>query len=314
VRQAAGRLVILIPLFVPTLALALAPVLAACGPSYPPTITPALPTGDPSTPTPVPNAAQLQVQVLNSELAAGLERLAFRVRDEAGNTISDGMTEVTFYRVLSQAGQARKTASGAAEYFGRALPDGGSWVVYTDFDSSGTWSMDVTARRPDGSVGQSRVSFEVIGRTQSPRVGLPPPAVDTPVLAAGADPATVTSDPQPDPELYRLTVAEAGRSRKPTVVFIGSPAHCASALCRASLAAVKQVKQSYGSRVNFIHIESRDLADPSQPSAAAQAWGLTTEPWLFVLDAGGRVAGRMEGGVDPTELQLFLDRTLGQSG
>lgn len=292
---------------------ALAVVLASCT-TYPPTITPAPATADPSTPTPVPNAEQVQVEILNSELAAGLERLAFRIKNQAGSPITDGEAEVTFYRVLSQAGQARKTANGPAEYFGQSLPDGGSWIVYTDFDASGTWAMDVTIHNPDGSVGQTRVPFDVVGRTKSPRVGLAPPTRDTPVLAEGADPVTITSDAGPDLDLYRLTVGDAARSHKPTVVFFGSPAHCPTDLCRASLEEVKQVKQTYADRVNFIHIESRDPADPSQMSATAQAWGLATEPWTFVLDAAGRVAGRMEGGVNATELKLFLDRTLGQGG
>ena len=39
---------------------------------------------------------------------------------------------------------------------------------------------------------------------------------------------------------------------------------------------------------------------------AVEEWGLPTEPWVFVVDANGIVAGRYEGVVTPEELREVL--------
>ena len=55
-------------------------------------------------------------------------------------------------------------------------------------------------------------------------------------------------------------------------IFLGSPAGCPDPLCKAVLAEVKAVKATYSSRVNFLHVETRDPADVTRRSTAADAW------------------------------------------
>lgn len=286
---------------------------SACNAS-PPTVTPPPPTADPSLPPTVdPNAEALVVQQRNAELALGLERFAFRLNDAAGNPVQASDVTVRFYQGEPAAAAANPSAEGPAVYFGQGLPDGGAWVVYTEFDSSGPWTMAVEAKdslRPEWK-GSARVGIDVTGRTDTPRVGLVPPMGETPVLAPGADPATVTSDPEPDPALYAQTVEAARTSGKPTVVVFSSPEHCPNPMCNAVLDEVKAVKAMKGDRVNVIHIETHDLANPDNPSPTARAWGVVSEPWVFVLDKRGLVSARIEGGLDRTELDLLLERALG---
>jgi hypothetical protein len=283
----------------------------ACN-STPPTVTPVPPTVDASAPPTVdPNSQPLKVTVLNTEVAPGSERMEFRVQDKDGAEVTDGDMQVTMYRILGGTGQAAKAASGPAVYFGSGQPGGGEWVVYTDYDSSGTWGFEVNMDHPTRGKGNARVNVEVSAKPHTPKVGDKAPSGDTPKVAAGGDLKAVTSDPSPDPELYQMSVADAIASGKPTVVYFGSPAHCATAICTASLASLKTVKEQYRGKVNFIHVETRDLANPSQLSAANKAWGLPSEPWTFVLDKAGRINTRMEGGLDPTELALVLKQQLG---
>ncbi|MCE7938944.1 MAG: hypothetical protein DYG90_10255, partial [Chloroflexi bacterium CFX6] len=117
----------------------------------------------------------------NSELALGLERIAFHLKDEAGGLLRDGTVTVTYYRVLAQTGQSARQSSGGAVYFGAGMPDGGAWVVYTEFDSSGPWDMQVQVTRADGTVLEGRSQVDVVGRTRTPAVGSAPPTGDTPV-------------------------------------------------------------------------------------------------------------------------------------
>jgi len=39
-------------------------------------------------------------------------------------------------------------------------------------------------------------------------------------------------------------------------------------------------------------------------------WGLDTEPWVFVLDADGKVVARFSGPLSPTELLASLEPLL----
>jgi hypothetical protein len=282
--------------------------LAGCT-GAPPTITPPVTTPDPlATPTANPAAKALTIEVLNAELAPGEERVTFRLKGPDGTEITDGTAEVGMYRVLAN-GQAAKAASGPAAYFGAGQPGGGEWVVYTEFDSSGVWGFEVSLNHPVLGLAAGRVNVDVAARPKTPKVGDKPAVTDSPV--ASGDLAAITSDPSPDPALYAMTVGQAMGSGKPTVVYFGSPAHCPTKLCEASLAALKQVKGQFGSQVNFIHVETRDRKDPTQISATAQAWGLPSEPWTFVLDKAGRVNTRIEGGLDALELEAVLRQKLG---
>jgi hypothetical protein len=294
-----------------TLPLALASCQAA-----PPTITPApadQSADQPAGPTVDPDAETLTVDVTNSELAVGEERIAFRLYDSSGQEIVGNTHDVQLrvLRVDPQTGASVPVASGEALFFGLDAPDGGSWVVYTEFDASGPWAVEVNASRADGWSGTALKDVQVAGRTLTPRVGERPPEGDTPV-AGGDDLASITSDESPDPDLYGLTVTEAATNGRPTVVHFGSPAHCPTPICSVTLDEVKAIKSELGSRVDFVHVETRDLADPARLSPTTEAWGLPSEPWTFVLDARGRVAARVEGPMDRIELRLLVERELGE--
>ena len=61
--------------------------------------------------------------------------------------------------------------------------------------------------------------------------------------------------------------------------------------------------------VNFLHVEVfTNINDPANIvlAPAVEEWGLPTEPWVFVVDANGIVAGRYEGVVTPEELREVL--------
>jgi hypothetical protein len=289
-------------------------VMSASCTGSPPTVTPAPPTESTGPATPNPAAEALTLEIKNTALAVGQERIAFLLYDSTGNEISGDSydVEVNVLRTDPTTGSESPVAGGAALYFGIPIQDGGGWVVYSDFDSSGPWSIEALVSRTDGWSGRGVAAFEVAGPTDLPRVGDRVPDTDAP-RADGDDLSTVTSDPEPDPDLYQMTVNDAVETGKPTVVIFSSPEHCAGEICAATLEEVKILKGLYGSQVNFIHLESRDLADPGSLSASAQAWAIATEPWTFVVDEQGRVAARVEGPLDRTELELLVKRVLGVS-
>jgi hypothetical protein len=255
----------------------------------------------------------MAVEVLNTNLSVGLERFAFLLKDPNGSPIRDGAATVKFSRLIASTGQEVQAANGEALYFGMGMPDGGSWVAYTSFDASGPWNLEVSVTRADGWQGTVKDQVEVLGGSELPRAGMLAPVAALPKADPGADLAALTSDEKPVEALYTGTLAEAKAAGKAAVVLFSSPGNCRAAVCQATLDAMKSVQAQLGSRATFIHVESRDMANPAELSAAAKSWGLPGELWLFVIDPRGSIVARAEGGVDADEMGLLTRMALGES-
>lgn len=188
-----------------------------------------------------------------------------------------------------------------------AVPDRrGLYRAVVDFPSPGTWSIAITA---EGYPPATAAPMIVSEDTEMPQVGEPAPAVSTPT-AADADLSRITSDPQPDPSFYRLSLDEALADDRPTVVVFATPAFCRSATCGPVLDSVKQVASTHP-EVDFIHVEiyenlDADSSEDLVPVEAVATWALPSEPWVFVTDAAGTITARFEGTVGIEELEQAL--------
>lgn len=290
------------------LAAALAATLVGCAPD-PPTVTPFVPTPDRlSQVTPQAGATTLTLVPLNTQLGVGFERVAFRLLDETSSPVRQGIVSAVFYEGLP-GGDALREAAGEASFFGASMPGGGSWVLYTEIDSSGPWTIDVTVQLPGGGTAVARETVQVAGRTQLPRSGMQPPTLDTP-KTDGADLSGLTTDPNPLEHLYRSSIADAIERGRPFIVLFASAEHCPDEACRVMMSEFRALWTGYRDRVEFIHIESRNLDQPNQLSPTASAWGLPSEPWIFMFDGRGFLKYRVEGAVERTELSLLVDRLL----
>lgn len=292
-----------------TVSLGLTLAVAGCR-SDPPTVTPVPPTEDPfSRITPSPEARAISIEIKTSVIVPGFDRLAFVLKRDDGEVIENGNVETTFYR-QSDSGPQR-TANGPALFFGRGLTGGGRWVTYTDFDASGPWSVDVAVQLMDGTQGIARADFQVAGRTKLPAARQPPPTGETPYAEDASGVAALTTDPNPANDLYYKRVSSGVVSGYATVVHFSSPGNCPEAECRDALDPIKRAATAWKLGANFIHIESRDPADPSQMSATAKDWGLTTDPWTFIFDTQGFLSARVEGPLGVDELNLLTRRASG---
>lgn len=280
--------------------------IGACRPADPPTITPAAPTADPQARvTAAPGARTFAMKVTTSIIGPGFDRFAFIVNDDKGQEVQNGTVETVFYS--QGATGLQRSAAGPALYFGRGLTGGGRWVSFTDFDISGQWAVDVTVTMVDGSQGVAKADFQVAGRTPLLAANQSPADGDTPT--AGPDAlASVTTDPKPLAGLYAMSFNDAVKTHKPIVVHFSSPGRCTDAVCRAALDPIKRAMPDWEKDVVFIHVESRDAADPSQLSATAKAWGLPSDPWTFVFNRRGRLYTRVDGAVSAEELGLMINQ------
>lgn len=123
--------------------------------------------------------------------------------------------------------------------------------------------------------------------------------------SATHDIGDITSDPNPDPSFYELSLDEAIDSG-PTAIVFGTPAWCSSQACGPLLDQVKVLSADYPD-LNYVHVEVYEdihvssFQDLTLVEAVAE-WALPAEPWVFVTDADGIVTASFEGVASDAEL------------
>jgi hypothetical protein len=193
------------------------------------------------------------------------------------------------------------------EFIWSIKPNVGLYKTDATFDSAGMWGAEVTVTG-DGLNETVKASFDVKEEPSTPAIGDPAPAVETPTADDVKDLSEISTDKNPDPRYYELSIDEALKQKEPFVVAFATPEFCQTQTCGPTLDIVKSVAEGFP-KETFIHVEPYKLpADPSalEPIPAVQEWGLPTEPWVFVVDADGNVTAKFEGTIAPTELKAAL--------
>ncbi len=256
-------------------------------------------------------SSALQVIMVSADFAVGAPRVSFALFDGAEPT-SD-VAAVTLHALALDetlsATEATPVWSGAAEnYADYEVP---YWVFYPELAEPGYWGFVADITRADGTTTQADFLVEMRPEGQSVPLGAAAPRSDNLTLQTQPDLVLLTSANDPDPDLYRLTVAEAIDSGKPTVVGFLTPGFCQTKWCAPVLSTVESVRAEVGDAANFIHIEVYDDFQALTVVPEMAEWGLETEPWVFVLDGDGRVVAKFSGPVSPRELRAALDPLLG---
>ena len=272
-----------------------------------------------ATPTPTaPAQPALRLLLASTDLAIGPNRVAFALVDDAtGPLRQTSGVSVSTYR-LTAAGQEGPIESVDAVYRQWSEDGRGAYTARLNFDRAGDWGLGVAARQPGGVTKTASARVPVRETSLTPALGSPAPRTQTKTFADVMSMAELTTDPQPDAELYAVTIAGAISESKPLVVVFATPAYCATATCGPQLDAVKRLKAGYADRANFIHVEvydnphriEGDLSNAKIAPAVAE-WRLPSEPWTFVIDAGGLVAAKFEGYATLPELEEALAAVAG---
>jgi hypothetical protein len=183
----------------------------------------------------------------------------------------------------------------------------GFLVANVDLNMAGRWEVVL---QPEGGKSTPATPFAVQASSPVPAVG--EPAI---VVASRTYPEfpleEISSDSNPDPTLHELSLDDALTNGRPTVIAFATPAFCMTATCGPTLDVVKTVKNDYPG-FDFVHVEIfEDLAAAAggtlQTVAAVDAWGLPSEPWVFVVDSAGIVTARFEGATGEDELRRALN-------
>jgi hypothetical protein len=270
-----------------------------------------------------------------SEAVAGKNRIAIGlVRNNTPLNDPTAKVHLRFFN-LDDANPQIKFEADAA-YYGRGLP-AAFYVAYPTFDKAGNWGVEIQTQlsgQAEPSVSKQRL--EVKDRSNVPIVGQPAISTKTLTVKDVPDIAQLSSGTQADPAMYQVSLDQALTNGKPTALLFATPAFCKTATCGPSLDVMQGLQKQYGDKVNFIHSEvykypfdqsvqlqqnaiqkatkENRAITPDERSAglsdAMVAWQLDSEPWLFLIDAKGIVAGRYEGGITKEELGPALEKLL----
>jgi hypothetical protein len=195
-------------------------------------------------------------------------------------------------------------------------PDAAKNVYVADvrFPQAGDYDVVAMIRSGDSLEASLMPSVTVGGSPDIPQVGERAPVVHTPTAAdVGGDLSKIdTRDPHDN--MHDVDLADV-LGKKPVVLLFATPALCQSRVCGPVVDIEDQVKSELGDEAAFIHMEIYANNDPSDGfRPQLRAYGLRTEPWLFVMDAGGRITTRIEGAFSAAELERAVREAAAPGG
>ena len=202
--------------------------------------------------------------VSNSDLAVGENRVSFGLVDRDYMPVRPDTVALraVYYEPGAPTGQVRHRA--AAEFLPWP-PDGrrGVFIANVAFDQPGTatgdtagiWELHATFEHDDGETLTVGAVVSVAADHSAPFIGDAAPLSDTPTAANTDNLRTISSSPEPDPALYRLSVADAVRAGKPAVIGFATPSFCVSATCGPQVSDLSALARQYQGQANFVHVE-----------------------------------------------------------
>lgn len=105
--------------------------------------------------------------------------------------------------------------------------------------------------------------------------------------------------------LYRWRIADLIAEGRPFLVVFGTPQHCT--MCVDQIVRVAVLEEKFGDRFAFIHV------DGYKDNPVWVEWGVTGEPWTFLVDGKGTVRTILPGQTEIGLLELEVQRLLEES-
>ena len=193
-------------------------------------------------------------------------------------------------------------------------PDAGSVVYKTNFNfpSNGEWRIAALIKQ-DGKLTATLLPSAEVGRfSKVPKVGQKAPLIHTPTPAdVGGDLSKITTRIPPDTQ-NRVDYADV-LGKEPIVLLFATPQFCISRVCGPVVDVAEQLKQLYGDKVAFIHMEIYTDNDPNKPvRPQVDAFHLPSEPWLFAIGRNGKIEDEIDGAFGVEELTRVVKGLTGE--
>ena len=257
--------------------------------------------------TSAPALENLNVQPQNSALLVGVNRISIALLDGHANPVTAGHVSVNILDAAGASAGSRPLQDIAAVY--GEIP---VYVGIADFPKAGQYDFVVSGTSSSGSSITGHAFVTVAASGPELAVGQHVPALHQAVLTdPGVTISMVDSGVPPD-VWHDQTIAGALAAHKPMVLFFGQPGYCPSKTCGPTVAILKQLCATECSQFSFQHIETDFPASANQVfnNPAFRAFGLQTDPWVYLVNSAGVITDRFEGPITLDELQSAAAGTL----
>ena len=251
-----------------------------------------------------------KLYLVSSDIGVGSNRIPFFILRGDGSPLTGTNQDllIKYYK------ENENLAYKASNTTWRPWPQkGGLYVTDMQFLSYGLWNVKISFGEPEQTV-QSTIIVKA--NPDAPNVGEQAPAIKTKTVNDTNPINTLTSDPDPDPNLYAVSLDQALRQNIPVVVTLSTPGYCQTAMCGPQTKVLSDLSDSNSENIVFIHVEifenPLEMKITGDPSVGVESesiieWGISTEPWTFLIDQHGIINERYEGFVSKEELQEDID-------
>ena len=247
--------------------------------------------------------------------------MVFGVLDDETGPVRDADVSISTFFLPATGGQEGPVETVEAVFRAWPVTPRGVFTAELSFDRPGEWGIGAVVTDGDGSERKASARVRVKEASATPALGTAAPRSVSKTLADVEGFEQMTTDFEPDADLYGMTIVEALDVGKPLLVVFSTPAYCQTATCGPQLGVIKELKAEYADRMNFIHIEVYDNpheieGDLSRAviSPTAEEWGLPSEPWTFIVDGGGIIRAKFEAFTTREELESALSGVLSGGG
>ena len=250
----------------------------------------------------------------SSERLVGTTRLLFALVDDQNRPLANDKLQVQigFFDLCADPGTPTAVATPAFEW--GIVGVRAFYAATVDLTRAGPWGAAVAVTDPStGTTTGAKLQFTVADKGTTPPIGAPAPSARTLTIAdVGGDVRRVSSDTKPEPSFYETSLDAALAAKEPFLLAFITPAFCKSSQCGPTMEVVKAAVKEAPIRV--VAVEPYELVyqdgrlqpvlqnDSFVPVEAANAYGIPTEPWIFLVDAAGKIAGSYEAVVGEQEL------------
>jgi protein SCO1/2 len=256
-------------------------------------------------------------------IRVGANRLVMTVADQDNRELA--FPDVTARFTFRAADPAVPPIATDGYFIWVSVGNRGAFVVDVSFPVPGPWTGTIALRKAIGPVGAASFPFSVVDRGSTPAIGDPAPSIRTPTAAdpnAGENLYGITTDVFPDPRFYQYSVDQLLAAHRPFVLTFYSPAFCPTTACGPLLKNMKAIANEFPD-VAFVHVEPHVMTNyggrlmPDYGTGQlefndlAKAYGIPVEPFVFVVDAQGRIAASFELIVGSDEIRAAIRAATG---
>jgi hypothetical protein len=247
----------------------------------------------------------VEAGLATSVFTVGRDRLAFGVIDDQGQFVY-GQTAV--YTAPTPNDPAKGPFVAPADvlvtegrYRSRQAatetdPFAAVYQARVPFDKKGAYAI-LTVTQRDGAMLAAPAQVQVNTKKADPipDVGEQAPRVKTDTVESAKGNVEAIDTRVPPSDMHESSFDEV-LGEKPVALLFATPQLCQSRVCGPVTDIALQMQAKYGDRMEFIHQEVYVDNDPNKGlREPLKQFNLRTEPWLFIVDANGKITARLEG-------------------